>query len=130
MKYKKSYRLFYVLFIGCILFGIGSGVYFEFFDNTPAEDNTINWKKGFFRIAVIISSVVAIIIGGIFAILAKKGKLVDKNDDEEQQKISKNPKVAFLAFSLLIFALIWLIYFFIQWPIYYAVVFVIKGFKS
>ncbi len=130
MKSKKIGNLFYLFVICCILFGIGSGVYFEFFDDTSAESNTINWKKGLFRIAVIISIVGAIIMGSIFALLAIRGKLGDKDDDEDQQQFFKNPKRVFWGFSTVFLGFVWLVYFIIQWPIYYAIVFVIKGFTG
>ncbi len=130
MKYKKIGTLFYFLVVGCILFGIGSGIYFEFFDDTSAESNTINWKKGLFRIAVIISIIGAVVMGSIFALLAIKGKLVGKDDDEDEQKFFKNPKKVFFSFSTFFLGFVWLVYFIIQWPIYYAVVFVIKGFTG
>lgn len=130
MKNKKIGALIYILVLGCILFGIGSGIYFEFFDDTSAESNTINWKKGLFRIAVIISFIGAVVIGSIFALLAIKGKLVDKDDDDNEQKFFKNPKKVFIGFSTLFLGFVWLVYFFLQWPIYYAVVFVIKGFTG
>ncbi len=95
--------LILIIMILCILFGIGSGVYFEFFDDSAAESNTINWKKGLFRIAVIISIVGAVVIGSIFALLAIKGKLVDKDDDDDEQKYFKNPKKVFFWFCYSIF---------------------------
>lgn len=112
-----------------ILIGIGSGIYYEFTDdNSENQDNKINWKRGFFRLTLIISIVAGIWIGTKVAIHAKNDKL-DIDDEEFASKLKKNPKGAFIGFFLLIFGFIWLLYFIFQWPIYQVIRFVVKGFE-
>lgn len=122
-------RLISSIVILCILFGIASGIYFQFSDdNANIEENSTNWKKGFFRLMFVLSILVGILGGTFFAYLAKKGKLVD--DEDPPPKYLINPKSAFLSFSTGLFGFVWLVYFIIQFPIYYAFVFVLKGFTS
>ena len=42
----------------------------------------------------------------------------------------EKPWIAFLGFFTFIFGFVWLVYFIIQWPIYFIVDFIIKGFTS
>ena len=115
----------------CILFGIGSGIYFQFSDDsTSNEDNTTNWKRGFFRLTLVVSVIVGILGGTFFSYLAKKGKLADEDDGDPPSKYFTNPKSAFRVYFILFFIFVWFVYFIIQWPLYYLVIFVIKGFTG
>jgi len=122
---KLSYKvksLILIKIILCILIGIASGVYFEFFDESATESNTINWEKGLFRIGVIISIVDAVVIGSSFAFLAITGKFVLGNFGNDHK--------VFFRFATVFLGFWWLVYFIIQWLIYYAALFVINGFTS
>lgn len=118
-----------LLVILCILFRISSGIYFQFSDDSAGnEQNATNWKKGFFRLTLVFSVIVGILVGTLFAYLAKKGKLADEDDGDPPSKYFTDPKSAFLVYFILFFIFVWLAYFIIQWPVYYAVLYVIKGF--
>lgn len=121
----------FILIVLCILFGIASGIYFQFADDSTGDDEKpTNFKKGFFRVALVSSIVLGIGGGAFFAHLAKKGELADEDDEDPPPKKYTDPKSAFLVFSIVISAFVWLLYFIIQWPIYYLIIFVINGFKS
>ena len=97
MKSKKWKILSTLLVILCILFGIASGIYFEFAnDSVDNEENTTNWKKGFFRLALVFSISVSIIGGAFFAYLAKKGILANDDDGDPPPKYFTDPKSTFL----------------------------------
>ena len=81
-------------------------------DNANIEENSTNWKKGFFRLMFVLSILVGILGGTFFACLAKKGKLVD--DEDPPPKYLINPKSAFLSFSIGFFGFVWLVYFIIS----------------
>ena len=131
MKSKKSKILLSLLVILCILFGIVSGIYFEFVDDSAGnEENATNWKKGFFRLTLVFSIAVSILGGTFFAYLAKKGILADKDDGDPPPTYFTNPKSTFFSSAKFIFGFVWFVYFIIQWPIYYIVIFVIKGFTG
>lgn len=120
-------KLFYFLGILLILFGIGSGIYFEFADNS---EDAPNWKKGFFRLTLVLSFIVGISGGIFFSSLAKMGKLADEDDGDPPPKGFSNPKLAFIYFGIMFFGFVWLGYAIIQWPLYYIFMFVMKGFTS
>lgn len=122
MKY-----LFLLLTILLILFGIGSGIYFEFTDD---QENTTNWKKGFFRVTVVVSLIIGILGGAFFANLAKKGEFVELDDGEPPPSYLYNPIATFFIQFIVFFGLVWLVYAIIQWPLYYAFIFVLKGFTG
>ncbi len=130
MKSKKWKILLFVVTVLCALFGIGSGIYIEFSDNSQGDDNTTNWKKGFFRLAVVFSIIVGMLGGILFSHLAKKGELADEDDGDPPPKHFTDPKPAFLVYFSIFFGCVWLGYFIIQWPVYYTVIFVLKGFTS
>lgn len=125
---KISLALLVVL---CILFGIASGISYQFTDESnDINGKTTNFKKGFFRL-VLVSSIVVSTIGGIFfAHFAKKDELTDEDDEDPPPKHYTKPKLAFFSFSAVIFGFVWLVYFIIQWPVYYVIVFIINGFTS
>ena len=131
MKSQKRKILLSLLVIISILFGIASGIYFEFVgDSTDNEENATNWKKGFFRLALV-SSIIGSILGGtFFAYLAKKGILANKDDGDPPPKYFTDPKSTFFNFAKFFFGFVWFVYFIIQWPVYYIVIFVLKGFTS
>ena len=131
MKSKKWKIASTLLVILCILFGIGSGIYFEFADDSADnEENATNWKKGFFRLTLVFSIIGSILGGTFFAYLAKKGILANDDDGDPPPKYFTNPKSTFFSFAKLFFGFVWFVYFIIQWPVYYIVIFVIKGFTS
>ncbi len=119
--------LLFLLAILLILFGIGSGIYFEFTDNS---EDAPNWRKGFFRLTVVLSFLVGILGGIIFSSLAKMGKLADKDDGDPPPKHFTNPKYAFFTYTIIFFGFVWLGYAIIQWPLYYIFMFVLRGFTS
>lgn len=122
MKY-----LLIFLAILLILFGIGSGIYFEFTDNS---EDAPNWRKGFFRLTLVLSFIVGISGGIFFSSLAKMGKLADEDDGDPPPIYFTNPKLAFINFAVMFFGFVWLGYAIIQWPLYYIFMFVMKGFTS
>lgn len=131
MKSKKWKIVPILLVICCILFGIASGIYFEFADDSvDNEENATNWKKGFFRLALVFSIIVSIIGGTFFAYLAKKGILANDDDGDPPPKYFTDPRSTFFSSAKFIFSFVWFVYFIIQWPVYYIVIFVIKGFTS
>ena len=112
-----------------VIIGIGTGIYYEFTDNNSEnQDNKINWKRGFFRLTLIISILAGIWVGSKVAIHAKNDNL-DIEGEEFASKLKKNPKAAFIGFFLFIFGFVWLLYFIFQWPIYQVIKFVVKGFQ-
>jgi len=112
-------KLILIKIIICILIGIGSGVYIEYFADSAAESNTINWEKGLFRIGVIMSIVdfVVMIISLLSFALPVLGNF------------GSDGKVIF-GFTTIFLGFMWLVYFITQWFIYYAALFVINGFAS
>jgi hypothetical protein len=131
MKSKKWKILLSLLVICCILFGIASGIYFEFAgDSADNEENATNWKKGFFRLTLVFSIAVSIIGGAFVAYLDKKGILANEDNGDPPPKYATEPKSTFLNIAKFIFGFVWFVYFIIQWPVYYIVIFVIKGFTS
>ena len=129
---SSKWKIFlFLLAILSILFGIGSGIYYQFSDNNMGnEDNSTNWKKGFSRLALILSIIVGILGGAFFANLAKKGKLADGDDGDPPPKYFTDLKSVFLIYFFFSFGFVWLIYFIIQWPVYYFFIFVLRGFTS
>ena len=119
-------NLFLLLAILLILFGIGSGIYFEFTDD---QEDTPNWKKGFFRLAVVSSLILGLLGGAFFANLAKKGELVDLDDDEPPPEYVTDPKATFIIQFIFFFALVWLVYVIVQWPPLLYIHFCLKGFQ-
>lgn len=131
MKSPKWKILSTLLVILCILFGIAIGIYFELAgESANNEENATNWKRGFFRLTLVLSVIVGILGGTFFSYLAKKGKLADEDDGDPPSKYFTNPKSAFRVYFILFFIFVWFVYFIIQWPVYYIVIFVIKGFTS
>lgn len=131
MKSKKWKILITLLFLLCIICGIASGIYFEFVeDSTGNEENSTNWKKGFFRLTIVFSIIVSILGGTMFSRLAKKGKLGNEDEEDSPSINLTDSKSVFINFTRVIFGFIWLIYFIIQWPVYYIVIFVFKGFTG
>ncbi len=120
-------NLFYFLGILLILFGIGSGIYFEFTDHS---EDAPNYKKGFFRLTLVLSFIVGVSGGIFFSSLAKMGKLADEDDEDPPPTYFSNPKLAFINFGVMFFGFVWLGYAIIQWPLYYIFMFVLKGFTS
>ncbi|RKU31784.1 hypothetical protein C6497_01120 [Candidatus Poribacteria bacterium] len=121
----------YLLFLAIILviIGIGTGIYYEFSnDSTGDKDNNINWKRGFFRLTLIISILAGLWLGSNVAIRIKNDNL-DIDDEDFASKLKKNPVGAFIGFFILIFGFVWLIYFIFQWPIYQIIKFVVNGFR-
>lgn len=126
MKY-----IIFIFVIICILFGVASGIYFQFADDSNGDDEKqTNFRKGFFRLALVFSIVLGIGAGAFFAHLAKKDELADEDDSDPPPKYLTNPKPAFFIFSIFFSGFVWLLYFIIQWPVYYVIIFVINGFKS
>lgn len=119
--------LFQLLALLLVLFGIGSGIFFEFTDD---QEDTPNWKRGFFRVTVVLSLIVGLLGGAFFANLAKKGELLDLDDDEPPPEYVTDPKATFFIQFIVFFVLVWLVYVIIQWPLYYTFIFVLKGFKG
>ncbi|MCY4403676.1 MAG: hypothetical protein OXD54_13985 [Candidatus Poribacteria bacterium] len=120
-----------LLVVLCILFGIASGIYYQYSDESNGIiGKTTNFKKGFFRLVLVFSILVSIIGGVFFAHLAKKDELADEDDGDPPPRHYTKPKLAFFSFSFVIFGFVWLVYFIIQWPVYYVFVFVINGFTS
>ncbi len=131
MKSKKWKNLYSLLVILCILFGIASGINFEFTDDSADnKKNATNWKKGFFRLTLVFSIIGSILGGTFFAYLAKKGILANEDDGDPPPKYFTDPKSTFFNCAKFFFGFIWLVYFIIQWPVYYLVIFVIKGFTG
>lgn len=120
-------KLFYFLGILLVLFGIGSGIYFEYTDNS---EDALNWKKGFFRLTLVLSFIVGVSGGIFFSSLAKMGKLADEDDGDPPPTYFTNPKLAFINFAVMFFGFVWLGYAIIQWPLYYIFIYVLKGFTS
>ena len=120
-------NLFISLAILLILFGIGSGIYFEFTDNS---EDAPNYKKGFFRLTLVLSFIVGVSGGIFFSSLAQMGKLADEDDEDPPPTHFSNPKLAFIYFGVIFFGFVWLGYAIIQWPLYYIFIFVMKGFTS
>ncbi|MDE0088873.1 MAG: hypothetical protein OXU23_24350, partial [Candidatus Poribacteria bacterium] len=120
MKSQKWKIVSTLLVILCILFGIASGIYFEFAgESADNEENATNWKRGFFRLTLVLSFIVSILGGTFFASLAKKGKLADEDDGDPPSKVFTVPKFAFLVYFVWFLIFVWLAYFIIQWPVYY-----------
>ena len=112
-----------------VIIGIGTGIYYEFTDdNSENQDNKINWKRGFFRLTLIISILAGIWVGSSVVVHLKNHNL-DMDDDELASKLKKNPIGAFILFFILFFGFVWLLYFILQWPIYQVIKFVVKGFQ-
>ncbi len=131
MRSKVIKILLALLVVLCILFGIASGISYQFTDESnDINGKTANFKKGFFRLVLVFSIVVSIIGGVFFAHLAKKDELADEDDGDPPPRHYTKPKLTFFSFSTVIFGFIWLVYFIIQWPVYYVIVFVINGFTS
>lgn len=122
-------KILLLLVIIFVIIGIGTGIYYEFTgDNSENQDNKINWKRGFFRLTLIISILAGFWVGLKVAIHAKNDNL-NIDDEEFASKLRKNPKDAFIGFFVCIFGFIWLLYFIFQWPIYQVIKFVVKGFQ-
>lgn len=119
--------LLILLAILLILFGIGSGIYFEFSDDS---EDAPNWRKGFFRLTLVLSFIVGVSGGIFFSSLAKMGKLADKDDGDPPPIYFTNPKLAFITYAVMFFGFVWLGYAIIQWPLYYIFMFVLQGFTS
>ncbi len=77
---------------------------------------SINWKRGFFRITLVVS-----ILGFILGIY-----LIIQDYYDPTYGLGQSPFEILLTFS----GFPWLVYIIVRWPIYFAVYFVIKGFKN
>ncbi len=102
-------------------------MYLEFTDD---QENTPNWKKGFFRLTVVLSLIIGLLGGSFFAYLAKKGELIDEDDDDPPPDYISDPKATFFIQFIVFFGFIWLVYVIVQWPLYYTIIFILKGFKG
>lgn len=123
---KKNILRLAIVFI---IIGIGTGIYYEFSnDSSENQYNNINWKRGFFRLTLIISILAGIGVGSKIAIRAKNDNL-DMDDVEFAEKLKKNPIGTFIVFFVFIFGFVWLLYFIFQWPIYQIIKFVVNGFR-
>lgn len=97
---------------------------------TDDQENTPNWKKGFFRLTVVLSLIIGLLGGSFSAYLAKKGELIDEDDDDPPPDYISDPKATFFIQFIDLFGFIWLVYVIVQWPIYYTIIFVLKGFNA
>jgi len=112
-----------LLAVLCALFGIVSGIFVEITDsNVGNDEKPINWKKGFFRVTIVLSILFAT-LGGMVIFLA------ERNNDEFLLDF-KRPGAKFGVLFVFIFIFLWFVYFIIQWPVYYTVNFIIEGFTS
>ena len=122
----KYLLLFSILFI---IIGIGTGINYEFTDdNSENQDDKINWKRGFFRLTVIISILVGLWMGSKYTIRARAGVL-NIDDKETASKLQASPGPAFIGYFIFFFGFVWLLYLIFQWPIFYSIKFVAKGFQ-
>lgn len=121
--------IFLLLAIIFVIIGIGTGIYYEFTDdNSENQDNKINWKRGFFRLTVIISILVGLWMGVKYTIRAKAGVL-DIDDNELASKVKTSPGPIFIGVFIFYLGFVWLLYLIFQWPIFYSIYFVTKGFQ-
>ena len=123
MKSVKWKNWFILIAILCALLGVSSGILIEITGNdADNSEKSTNWKKGFFRLTLV-SSILFGTLAGIFF-----PRTVTEDDDLPAS--FQKPWIAFLGFFTFIFGFVWLVYFIIQWPIYFIADFVIKGFMS
>ena len=123
MSSKVIKFLLSLIVVLCILFGIASGIYYQFSDDSNGiNGKKTNFKKGFFRLMLVFSIVASMIGGVFFAHLAQKDVLADEDDEDPPLINYATPKLAFFSFSAVIFGFVWLVYFIIQWPVYYVIV--------